>query len=108
MHTVDELMKLVAVYASALRRSDEPAAYTAGRALRAALESALKPQEGWISVDERLPPACQFVLVYRFISGKYRVDIDYISSRPAECVEDDRISHWISLPAAPQHPGKEG
>lgn len=57
----------------------------------------------WISVDERMPPACQEILVYRRNKAKGHsvVTSYYVSTRPAECVVDDGISHWMPLPGAP-------
>lgn len=60
--------------------------------------------EAWISVEERLPPACTEVIARGRPYGTRKEVLlcefrTYISTRPRECVEDEEITHWH--PAAP-------
>jgi len=61
--------------------------------------------EGWISVEDRLPPACANVFAWKAQwNGRrreYGAVVCYISCFPRECVEEDEITHWMPLPAPP-------
>ena len=62
-------------------------------------------QEGWISVDERMPPPITYVIAhgrrYGDREGHKRVYVTYTGTRVFETVEDEEIAYWMPLPAAP-------
>lgn len=64
-----------------------------------ALAATAEVEDGWIPVGERLPPACQTLIVRREHSY-------YISTHPKECVDDDGITHY-KLPTTSAAQGKE-
>lgn len=55
----------------------------------------------FISVSERLPPACTEVLVIkpvvRYGRRMNRAVMSYISTRPAEVVAEEGITHWLAI-----------
>jgi len=67
--------------------------------------SSASRQEGWISVDERMPPPITYVIAhgrrYGDREGHKRVYVTYTGTRVFETVEDEEIAYWMPLPAAP-------
>ncbi|CZV09876.1 hypothetical protein AWS32_21095 [Enterobacter hormaechei subsp. xiangfangensis] len=66
--------------------------------------------DGWVACSERMPEDEQQVIThnifgYRHISffdehsGHF---FDHLDGRPIDCVEHVLVSHWMTLPAAPQ------
>lgn len=62
----------------------------------------------WISMDDRLPPACDEILacnIHR--TGRRMPFIYYVGTYPSECRVD--ITHWMPLPKVPPLPqSREG
>lgn len=59
----------------------------------------------WNKIEDKMLPACTYVLVRRMrktgiTSNVYRaaLEVYFVSTRPAECAEDGKITHWMFIP----------
>ncbi|GKS85825.1 hypothetical protein AVMA1855_16755 [Acidovorax sp. SUPP1855] len=68
--------------------------------------------DGWISVEEKFPPACDHLIVFgRKYGSKFpgkQVYATYMGTRPRETVEDEEITHYMHRPEPPAPPTAAG
>ncbi|ASD50431.1 hypothetical protein FDI24_gp150 [Acidovorax phage ACP17] len=62
-------------------------------------------RDGWISVSQRLPPACHYIIAYGrsgYTAPRCRqVYSTYTGTRPRDTVEDEQITYWKLYPNRP-------
>ncbi len=56
----------------------------------------------WIKCKDKTPPPCtQLIVVKIGKMGVPMIDWYYTSTHPLECVEDDKLTHWMIVPRMP-------
>jgi len=61
-------------------------------------------ENGWISVEDRLPPYDQYVLVY-YDKLQLRPKVLWFSNVDLFGVSNSNVTHWRPLPAPPEDEG---
>jgi len=106
MTLVAEIMRYVDAYAYDYKAEGKLA--NSRRGVESAILAALSAsrQEGWISVEERMPPPTTYVIAhgrrYGDWEGHKRVYVTYTGTRVFETVEDEEIAYWMPLPTPPR------